>query len=837
VLRRMQDEALLAIANGDWSRAANSYATLETMQPGVAAWPLKLGECLREAGNSDEAVGALSRAVRAFLAEDDTAQAIAICEQILAIDPYRPEISSLLGRLQDTFGATAATNPALPQPTPAAVGGAATRYSADFRLRDLISLAEDPLSGIASSEGSNGDDFPNEPPSKPSPPARREIPRVVLPFTPFFAALDKHQIRTVNVRARLREVGPGEILYAAGEPADVLYLVAAGEIAMLVPQQVARLQPGEFFGEEVAVLPQHARMSTMRAATPSQVLALDRNLLDDLVAGAPVLLEILSESLRERRVRMLAHTSPMLAALPEADRMELLARFRFRVVDKDGCICQPGVVSGLHILLAGDAEACFDDRLTERLRPGDVFGEVSLVTDHTASVRVTAREKCFVLCIPKVEFEDVQKRWPQVVDYLTALAEHRFARLQQAVFEDSPSFLSVPLPPRILVMGSDAETRLACERALGEAGFLVEATGDTFAAGEMIANRRYDVVLHKPDSFELAAGNDLLRSIRKCDLDVPIILVTRPGVVDSQNAMYRYSVVRSFVEPFDLADLVHTANRAVHFHRLTRVRREAMTRLNSSGEWMGDGTGLEFHFEQALGCLWMAFQPIVSAVDSIVFAYEALLRSGEELLHSPVAVLRAAERLSRVHEVDRISRDNIARALASSDEQTIVFVNVHGQDLVDPHLLDPRSPMSRFAKQVVLEISERMPLYEISELGARINDLRAIGYRFALDNLGAGHAGVGSLAQIEPEVCKLDASLIRGVDGDSVKQDLVRAMLAVCRDMNILTICQGVETPGERDALVPLGGDLMQGYLFAKPGPAFPSVDFSTLGRTPGSKR
>ena len=348
----------------------------------------------------------------------------------------------------------------------------------------------------------------------------------------------------------------------------------------------------------------------------------------------------------------------------------------------------------------------------------------------------------------------------------------------------------------------------------------------------MIASRRYDVVLYDPGSFA-QAGLDLLRSIRKCDLDVPIILATRHGAFDDRNATAKYSVVRSFVEPFDLADLVHTASRAVHFHRLTRVRREAMTRLDSSGEWMGDRTGLEFHFENALGCLWMAFQPIVSTVDSIVFAFEALLRSGEELLHSPVAVLRAAERLDRVHDVDRIARDSIAAVLASSDEQTILFVNVHGQDLLDPHLLDSGSRMSRFAKQIVLEITERTPLDELPELGARITDLRALGYRFALDNLGAGHAGVGSLAQLEPEVCKLDASLVRGVGGDSVKQDLVRAMLAVCRDMNILTICQGVETADERDALVQLGADLMQGYLFAKPGPAFPSVDFSAIGLTP----
>ena len=193
-------------------------------------------------------------------------------------------------------------------------------------------------------------------------------------------------------------------------------------------------------------------------------------------------------------------------------------------------------------------------------------------------------------------------------------------------------------------------------------------------------------------------------------------------------------------------------------------------------------------------------------------------------------MIRAAERLNRVQEVGHIARDNIAAAMAGTADPPILFVNVHSQDLLDPHLLDSESAMSAFAARIVLEITERTPLDELYDLGARTSELRALGYRFALDNLGAGHAGVGSLAQLEPEVCKLDASLIREINRDSVKRDLVRAMLAVCHDMNILTICVGVETLPERDALLRLGADLMQGHLFAKPGPAFPSVDFATLG-------
>jgi EAL domain-containing protein (putative c-di-GMP-specific phosphodiesterase class I) len=227
----------------------------------------------------------------------------------------------------------------------------------------------------------------------------------------------------------------------------------------------------------------------------------------------------------------------------------------------------------------------------------------------------------------------------------------------------------------------------------------------------------------------------------------------------------------------------------------------------------------------------MAFQPIVSASAQDVVAFEALLRSGEEVLHSPVAVLRAAERLHRVHDVGRIIRDSVAATAASTPKAPLLCVNVHSQDLLDQHLLDPQSPLSIIAPRVILEITERTPLDELTDLRARLTALRSLGYRFAIDNLGAGHAGVATLAQLEPDVAKLDLSLIRGVDHDQVKQALVRALLEACRDMSIQAICEGVETSHERDTLVQLGADFMQGYLFAKPGPPFPSVDLSTLSR------
>ena len=112
----------------------------------------------------------------------------------------------------------------------------------------------------------------------------------------------------------------------------------------------------------------------------------------------------------------------------------------------------------------------------------------------------------------------------------------------------------------------------------------------------------------------------------------------------------------------------------------------------------------------------------------------------------------------------------------------------------------------------------------INDVSGRVAQLRAMGYRIAVDDLGAGYAGLTSFAQLEPEVVKVDMSLIRGLDRSPTKQKLVHSIVGLCRGLGIQMIAEGIETEEERDTLVNLGGDLCQGYLFARPGRAFPPI-------------
>jgi EAL domain-containing protein (putative c-di-GMP-specific phosphodiesterase class I) len=112
----------------------------------------------------------------------------------------------------------------------------------------------------------------------------------------------------------------------------------------------------------------------------------------------------------------------------------------------------------------------------------------------------------------------------------------------------------------------------------------------------------------------------------------------------------------------------------------------------------------------------------------------------------------------------------------------------------------------------------------VKDVRARIAALREIGFRIAVDDLGAGYAGLTSFALLEPEIVKLDMTLVRDVHQSATKRKLIRSMAELCKDMGMLVVAEGVETVEERDCLVELGCDLLQGYYFAKPGKPFPEI-------------
>lgn len=391
---------------------------------------------------------------------------------------------------------------------------------------------------------------------------------------------------------------------------------------------------------------------------------------------------------------------------------------------------------------------------------------------------------------------------------------------------DTPDPLTTKKISGTVLIVDDDETLLrSLARLLRLRGYEPKTATSAAAAIELVQTERFDVVL-SDIAMPGMDGIELLRNIRDTDLVVPVILITGAPAVSTAVDAVEYGAFRYLTKPVENDDLVATVEKAVRYHRMARMKARAAELLGTETAGPGDRAGLEVSFERALETLWIAYQPIVDARNRRVFGHEALLRSSEPSLPHPGAVIDAALRLEQLDVLGRSIRARAAGPVAENPAAGALFVNLHVRDLLDPTLTAQESPLSRIASRVVLEITERAALDEVGDVRPRIARLREMGFRIAIDDLGAGYSGLTSFAQLEPEVVKLDMSLVRGIDSSATKQKVVRSMSSLCRDMGMLVVAEGVETPAERDALVELGCDLLQGYFFAKPSRPFPQISW-----------
>ncbi|MDP2339313.1 MAG: EAL domain-containing response regulator [Deltaproteobacteria bacterium] len=390
----------------------------------------------------------------------------------------------------------------------------------------------------------------------------------------------------------------------------------------------------------------------------------------------------------------------------------------------------------------------------------------------------------------------------------------------------SLSLFDATRPARILIVDDDDLLLAAMTRLLSSPGRVIAQAADADAALAAFRGGAFDVVISDIRMPGLS-GIELLREVRAVDADVPVILMTGVPDVDSAVSAVELGALRYLQKPFDSQELIRCLDRAVSMRRLAAARHEALALAGHDSHLASSTVALEEHFGRAMSSMWMAFQPIVSLATGRPAAFEALLRTDEPSLKNPAAFLAAAERLGRVHELGRAVRAAVALAANDVDDDAVdLFVNLHPADLLDPELCDPTAPLSLIAPRVVLELTERASLDDIDDVAGRLARLRALGFRIALDDLGAGYAGLSCLAALEPDIVKLDMSLIHGIDLDVKRQRVVASMVELCRGLAMEVVIEGVETRGELEQVKRFGCDLVQGFYFARPARGFMPAPF-----------
>jgi EAL domain-containing protein (putative c-di-GMP-specific phosphodiesterase class I)/CheY-like chemotaxis protein len=346
---------------------------------------------------------------------------------------------------------------------------------------------------------------------------------------------------------------------------------------------------------------------------------------------------------------------------------------------------------------------------------------------------------------------------------------------------------------RVLVVDDDADVRDILSAHLEDAGYAVVAVEDGAPALEAIDTEPFDVIL-TDIGMPGMSGIEFLRRVRARDLDVPVLLITGDPRLETAIEAVEYGAARYMVKPVSAQRVLDEVARALRLRGLARLKREALRVAGLPWSQLGDKAALEARFENALETLWPAFQPIVAWKEQRIYGYEALVRSDEPTLPTPEELLEVAERLGRSRELGRVLRTRIAAAAEVLPDGVVLFVNLGPDDLLDEDLLARDAPLHPFARRVVLEITERAPLGNLSQISSHVSQLRRYGYRFAVDDLGAGYAGLSSLLQLDPEVVKLDMGLVRGIDQDLARQRVIGSMVKLCKDLRMETVIEGVQT-------------------------------------------
>ena len=241
-----------------------------------------------------------------------------------------------------------------------------------------------------------------------------------------------------------------------------------------------------------------------------------------------------------------------------------------------------------------------------------------------------------------------------------------------------------------------------------------------------------------------------------------------------------------------------------------------MTKIVRSCDGCKNGEALDFVFS-------MAFQPIVDLSSGTPFAYEALVRgpNGES----------AASVLSRVTPANRYAFDQQCRVKAIRTAAAAGLLNTPAKlsiNFLPNAVYEPKACIQLTLKtaaeiqfptdRLIFEFTENEEMIDPTHVSNIVDSYKRMGFGTALDDFGAGHAGLNLLARFQPDIIKLDMDLVRGLEASLPKRIIVEAVVKMCKALNVEVIAEGIETEAELEALRALGVRYIQGYYFAKPG-------------------
>jgi EAL domain-containing protein (putative c-di-GMP-specific phosphodiesterase class I)/AmiR/NasT family two-component response regulator len=310
----------------------------------------------------------------------------------------------------------------------------------------------------------------------------------------------------------------------------------------------------------------------------------------------------------------------------------------------------------------------------------------------------------------------------------------------------------------------------------------------------------------------------------------PVLVLTADTTTEASHRALSIGAKDFLTKPFDITEVQLRVGNLLE----TRDLHQQLRRVSSSlaGELRDlrrqedqDTTARELRLEvikSALmpGAMTMVFQPIIELAAGRTVGYEALARFALEPQRTPDRWFADAATVGLGHTLELSAVAKALDDLPLLPLDAFMAINVSPEVIMRPELLDLITP--EIAPRIVLELTEHHPVEDYAPVIDALDRLRHRGARLGVDDTGAGFASLRHILALEPDVIKLDLSLVRDVDQDPARRALAGALVAFAAETGTHLVAEGVETAEELGTLIGLGVGWAQGYHLGRP--ADPSV-------------
>ena len=352
------------------------------------------------------------------------------------------------------------------------------------------------------------------------------------------------------------------------------------------------------------------------------------------------------------------------------------------------------------------------------------------------------------------------------------------------------------------------------------------------ALSRLLRGTGYDVVTYDSgDALLEALGTvDEVPDVVICDADMPgthgLDVLARVRLIAPSAARVLYTAYQPtgrVVEAFNKGSVqrfIRKGQDANEIESCLAGLAEERKVLGTTAERRDNSLRVDFEKMMADRMCTLFLQPIFDARTREIVACEALLRSKHPSFRGPLDIIDTARAFSREHALQNMLAGLAAELRTQLPPHVMLFVNVDPACVREPDRLDEAfAPLYAGAENVMLEITERASLGDSGAWQQSVKALRERGFRIALDDVGAGYNSLGAVLAVNPDVIKLDISLISGLHNDRAKADLVGLLSDYARRQGVATVAEGIEEAEEAARCIELGVRWLQGYHLARPAP------------------